>query len=336
MPELNAQGDENNPGAYIHRNVDNDNLDAVWDYQDYEGGVAGEDDMKQLSISFAPTDLNFGYVTIWRDTGDLQVWRNATKSQPLLTCGPGEPYAYASGNAYWSWDLSNPTSLNDFNSVKNSLWVESVGPGAGHIMVSYSAMPTMGGQACPDYVAYTPIHAYCGHQPSVAEYNFMNTEGYFGGDTGLVDCEWSITSGVFDGTLDPSYNCIDWSIGEYNTWYNPQAIDLKVNGGNGDGVFESTDMTGFYLKKKGWTLCTGQDPAGAKAMYYPYPTNWDFTNYPDNSPSTGFHAAARRNCSCGAGKWVMYESKCGKYGRLEHVWNQLDRVYGAVTKMFYK
>jgi len=50
----------------------------------------------------------------------------------------------------------------------------------------------------------------------------------------------------------------------------------------------------------------------AEAMYYPQ-----------------YHAARRKSCACGAEQWLMFESKCGRWERVEHVWNQLDQSYGA-------
>jgi hypothetical protein len=51
---------------------------------------------------------------------------------------------------------------------------------------------------------------------------------------------------------------------------------------------------------------------------------------------TGYHGARKSSCSCGDGKWIMYESKMGNYVKIEHVWNQVNgTTYGSPTK-FYK
>jgi len=49
-----------------------------------------------------------------------------------------------------------------------------------------------------------------------------------------------------------------------------------------------------------------------------------------------YHGAKKKGCQCGRGKWIMYESKCGDYERIEHVWDQLnDGEYGDPIR-YYK
>jgi hypothetical protein len=72
-----------------------------------------------------------------------------------------------------------------------------------------------------------------------------------------------------------------------------------------------------------WSLITSgtdaEKAAQAEAMYY-----------------SNYHAARKRSCGCGAGKWIMYESKLGQWEKTEHVWDQLnDPTYGTVIR-FYK
>jgi len=51
---------------------------------------------------------------------------------------------------------------------------------------------------------------------------------------------------------------------------------------------------------------------------------------------SGFHAAKRKHCTCGAGKWIMFESKLGEEFSIEHVHDGLnDAVYGNPNG-FYK
>jgi len=60
-------------------------------------------------------------------------------------------------------------------------------------------------------------------------------------------------------------------------------------------------------------------PWDAQAMYY-----------------SGYHAARKKPCSCGAGKWYMFSSKCGSAERIEHVWDQLNsESYGSPIR-YYK
>ncbi|MGI6494605.1 MAG: DUF7689 domain-containing protein [Kiritimatiellia bacterium] len=72
----------------------------------------------------------------------------------------------------------------------------------------------------------------------------------------------------------------------------------------------------------------------AEAIYYPYPGNWDYLHTPP--PETGYHGAKKKGCTCGAGKWIMFESKCGSWEKIEHVWDQLNgSSYGSAGR-FYK
>jgi hypothetical protein len=48
-----------------------------------------------------------------------------------------------------------------------------------------------------------------------------------------------------------------------------------------------------------------------------------------------YHGARRTYCGCGEGRWLMYESKCGRMERIEHVWNQVSAGYGAPGR-YYK
>ena len=53
---------------------------------------------------------------------------------------------------------------------------------------------------------------------------------------------------------------------------------------------------------------------------------------------SGYHAARRSaNSPSGMGNWIMYESKCGKWEKIEHIWDQLNNgsEYGTPVR-FYK
>jgi len=95
-------------------------------------------------------------------------------------------------------------------------------------------------------------------------------------------------------------------------------LGIEEEYGDNDGVFEDADMDAFYLEKKGYTP-TASDETDAQVMYY-----------------SGFHAAKRKGCACGAGKWIMFESKCGEWLGIEHVHDQLNGpTYGAPVR-YYK
>ena len=148
----------------------------------------------------------------------------------------------------------------------------------------------------------------------------------------LVHCEWSVT-----GEPSGNYNCIGFTIGNLKRSINPQEIDIVY--GNRNGIFETADVDSFYLKELGLKP-VANGPEDAIVMYYGYKNDWDYINNPAY-PLIGYHGAIRKTCSCGKGKWLMYESKCGSSGetfRIEHRWNQLNNeavFYGKPTR-FYK
>jgi len=93
---------------------------------------------------------------------------------------------------------------------------------------------------------------------------------------------------------------------------------MDWNGGDRDGYFfEPNDVPKFYASY-GYTA-PATNHQDADVMYY-----W------------GYHAAIRKHCGCGWGKWIMYESKCGTAERIEHVWNQLDDSGYGYSVLFYK
>jgi len=172
-----------------------------------------------------------------------------------------------------------------------------------------------------DSLLHTYIAALCGSQPKPGE-----RSRFSGSFPALIHCQWSITSGA-----DPSYNCIAWSVDETNIWYDSVGgtcnhaagyccIDYDSEFGNNDHTLTTAEMDTFYSKKKGYTG-SGSGASDAQVMYY-----------------SGFHAARKKNCSCGKGQWIMYESKCGNAERIEHIYDQLDNStlgYGSRTR-YYK
>lgn len=71
-------------------------------------------------------------------------------------------------------------------------------------------------------------------------------------------------------------------------------------------------MDAFYDAKGYEPTATG--PADADIMYY-----------------SGFHGARKKECGT-----CMFESKCGQWVRIEHVWDQLNGdTYGTPIR-FYK
>jgi hypothetical protein len=87
--------------------------------------------------------------------------------------------------------------------------------------------------------------------------------------------------------------------------------------GNGDNILQMSELDAFY-NDKGF-LPNGTSEEDADVMYY-----------------SGYHAAKKKNCTCGAGKWIMFESKLGEWFAVEHVWNHLNGTFYGIPSRFYK
>jgi len=107
--------------------------------------------------------------------------------------------------------------------------------------------------------------------------------------------------------------------------YFPEEDKLPIDWDYGDknGKMEIAELDNFYAGHGYFP--TGTGPADADVMFY-----------------SEFHAARRmEDCSCGSGRWRMFESKCGRGSRIEHVWDQLNggnrpNFYCGVPVRFYK
>lgn len=298
---------EENPGAYIHYNIDNDNLntnqngDSIAD-KDETNTVTDENDLKSLKIEFKPS-ISFEKGKVRLNGGLSKIWISSLK---------GNTSDYFQQK---TWDLSDANQRNEFNTQRANLWVEGYQSGTSNISVEYEN--ENGVLASSDVVKYTFIAATCGRQPNPqerisAELTWPN----------LIHCEWSIT-----GEATNIYNCIAWSVGITNKWIgmigppnDPYELGdefMDRDYGDNDGVFEPSDVDAFY-NEKGYVTASG--PNDADVMYY-----------------SGFHGAKKKNCNCGDNKWIMFESKCGDWARIEHVYNQLDGSgYGNPIKYYKK
>lgn len=309
---VEKNNDGTNKTAYVHWNIDNDNNatssqsgkhpDA--DYLKTSAIVSGENDLKSFSFSLYPT-LDKGIVEISIGNNG-KVWKNAEKG---ASSGTNSQLLLAAG-AIKIWDLSDSTQRNEFNSL-GTLFMEGVGGGNETFTVKYK--DDKGVEIVSDSINYTFIAANCGNQPTKE----LKTNDFARLD--LVGCEWSVLS----STRTWTYNCIAWSVGENNVWYNSEGADTGtyiVNGesvyvvniakdyGNKDGTFNNNKIIDFY-QKKGYDLIEGAN--NADVVYY-----------------SGYHGAKKRNCSCGSGKWLMFESKCGSMGRVEHPYDKIGGIYG--------
>jgi hypothetical protein len=401
-----ADSDEENPGpgAFVHFNLDNDDEsdDSVGapkhpggDYLQTTDPVAGENDLKALTMSMEPS-LSEGDVVL-SIPSSASIWKDDEKGSSNLVLASGSK----------TWDLSNSGQRDDFLSLcSGSLYVEGIDLGTGNIVLKYE-YPS-GNEITSDTVKYTFIAADCGDQPKIVETicDYPETIQIYRREIieswGVKPCEYSITDNIvlctnpyhehdstYEGKAFPSgYNCIAWSVDEdwrryekvhiqdyvaeqdsrypKDDWYDgdPEPFeDLNGDGmydpaewyydenqnghydegedysdrnGNGqydeaepytevvqDGKYTWSDIDLFYKFKKDWiliddsSLTDEEKAAQAEAMYYP-----------------SYHGARRRSCGCGAGRWIMFESKCGSLEKIEHRWDHLTN-YGYPSR-FYK
>ena len=324
-----ADATEETTGAYVYWNLDNDDASdntlgtpkrSGADYlQTGAAKVTDENDLKSLAMSLQP-DLNQGSVMLNIASAKAKVWKDAEKgSANLLLAGPGDK----------TWNLADAGQKADFVSLCSSLWVEGVDSGTCDINLSYK--DTSGTEICSDKVKYTFIAADCGRHPKTDPPNERNdAKSTF---PNLVHCEWSITA-----EATPVYHCIAWSAGISDRWFEQviliggvsvadhwlggvHYVGIDAKYGNSNGVFEiQADLDAFYAAEASVTP-TATGPGDASVIYY-----------------DGYHGAKKKGCTCGSGKWIMFESKCGQWLRLEHVYDQLDGStcgYGARTR-YYK
>ena len=245
-------------------------------------------------------------MTLGRSDDGVRVWKSATK-------GPGNEVLVDSDTK--TWDLSDPKQRADFNSLKDSLFTEGHGAGFSALCLVFGVVGQ--DRFVSDAVVYTFIAGDCGDQPKTEDGQRQRVEGAF---PALARCEWSVTA-----PASSVYNCIAWSVGETDVWYSKirsipseGVVGVDEVYGDNDGVFELSDMDAFYLAKRGWSP-SASGPADAMAMYY-----------------SEYHAAARKGCACGAGRWIMFESKRGGWERIEHVHDQLNGGSYGTPIRFYK
>ena len=318
-----SEANEEDPGAFPHFNVDNDNGNVtgggvpIADYTE-DGPVTGENDTVGMGIGLTPSTLTLGSVVLSRSDSKPKVWSDAEK-------GSGNA-VLVSGDSK-TWDLSDQAQRNNFNGVKSNLRLEGCDDGSSTLTATVK--DPNGQEMYSDTVKATFIAALCGDQPTPSQRS--DFEDSF---PNLVHCEWSIT-------MSPSeyYNCIAWSIGNGTKWFNKViyaqgqywdeywsggvhfvSIDKYYGGGANHDVYELDDLDAFYLAEAGYAP-TASGPSDAKVMYY-----------------DGFHAAKKRECNCGAGQWIMYESKCGTGEAIEHRHDGLDgsTIGYGVRERYYK
>lgn len=299
---------EHTTGAFIHFNIDNDNRNTtdpdnpdmgppIPDHSEQDF-VQWENDLVPAKISLWP--LAIGNVRILRDNEHLRVWCSPTKeaSSAILV-----------QNGERKWDLANEGERKEFEQIKESLWVEGCGGDSSGLTVQYSYHGDR--YDFSDYVKFVFLSANCGRQPTPNEERTLHDAFPYGMGLPLIGCEYSIT-----GEHDKKYNCVAWSVDEDNVIYKGTVatpslgvVDIDLAFGNQDGLFDfENDLDPFY-RKKGFELIVeseNQNPEMADVIYF-----------------EGDHAAKKKKCSDGKGKWFMFESKLGTNVRIEHVWDQV-------------
>ena len=129
------------------------------------------------------------------------------------------------------------------------------------------------------------------------------------------------------GEEDTQYNCIAFTVDRTDVHF--VSISNSVDGTKigidetyGDspnGVLDNDDITAFY-EDYGFTVLTKERKGEADVIFY-----------------TKFHAAKKKQCSCGDGKWSMWESKLGVREQIEHRKDQLNgNKYGTPERLYFK
>jgi len=250
-----------------------------------------------------------------RDNAAIRVWRSPLKEATS---------AILLDNNEKTWSLADEAQRKDFEEVKNNLWVEGCASAVSGLSAQYYYHADK--YTITDWVKFTLISATCGRQPTPIERMRIHNAC-----PDIVDCEWSITA-----EPTPVYNCIAWSVGETNVFYdswkdNPAAtytvIGIDQHYGDGERPLTLKEVENFY-NVKGFELLPdseGSSPRDADVIYF-----------------DGFHAAKKMvkkdgsPCPDGAGKWIMFESKLGKTWQIEHVWGQVSGPVNGSPVQFYK
>lgn len=304
---------EENPGAYIHRNIDNDNANTdgngspINDETEDTLSVENENDLNSISIDLQPADIYEGTVKIWRTNTKARAWSDS---------GKGAANAVVTNSTYKMWRLYDETERSDFNDKKTHLFVEGY-LDVGNTLLTAEFRPPEGAVLDYDRIKCNFIATTCGWQPKPLQRIKMEQDF-----ENLIHCEWSIRE-----EDNSNYNCIAWSVGETDAvyWMNP--VDSPR--GDGDSVIEVSDFDALYDY---YNFTTTSDINEATIILY--------KNTGKASPSNpdGITHAARKlqGCSCGAGKWIMFESKLGPTERIEHRRDQLNGTNYGEPFRYYK
>ena len=337
------------PGAFVHWNIDNDNAgnnnipNPKHPGADYDKEYViekGEDDLKPFGWYVKPIPTS-GKITLSTNGAKARIYKNQEKNKNTL----GESTRLTDDLGKKTWDLAIHDERVDFERFVSTpiyrFYIEGVEQGVCILTLKYEA--TDGSAPVEDKVKYTFIAANCGYQPITQPRNIRKymKDSY----EKIIHCEWSVTA-----PESSTYNCIAWSVGWTDRWVEPLILDRL-----GNSIKERRNMGGLLLVGiDGYD----PDPSGPSCSFNPNSYALPFERQRkilDNFyyetcgliPTTGpedavvmyyekYHAARRKNCACGNGKWLMFESKNGPSFRIEHVFDQLDgKSYGNRIR-YYK
>lgn len=339
--------DKKTEGVFVHWNIDDDDKsvsnptnNAKHPGEDCsQNSVNAEDELKSLSISIQPANLNVSTVKL--TIGDeAKLWKTSNKGLSNLLVG----------NKSRSWNLSDVAQKNEFSSLSQGIFVEGVASGSSDFSLEYTLQD--GSNIELDKVKYNFIAANCGRQPNYLRNDVFihyDPPSYSSSNTtldyvyekditnmfpNLKNCEWSILH-----LPDGKFNCVAHSVGWNDRWVidtgpttfintidndggSGGAISIDFSYGNNDGKRDDTEIHKFFKDVANVTNYVATDESQAKIIYY-----------------SGFHAAKRHTCQCGNPKWYMFESKCGNVWIIEHRANQVcgntPNSYGTI-KFYYK
>lgn len=362
--------DEENLGAFLHFNLDDDNKSYTQqprpsdrpgaDYEENTDPVTGENDLLPSVLTVKGLEAN-GFDTLAKGkaivtiTGAIRGWKAQTK---------GSDKAIFNGTVSTrEWDLSDIGQRIEFRAIAKELYVEGKEVNAaGTITFEFQRelKQEVGADGKPrpkaweslgsDTVKYTPIAAIDGKQPLWNPISSWTSRSQYK-DTAygwpkLIDCEFSVL-----GPRDVSYNCWAWSIGRSDAWLGwtlpdetPEAtavvngvtvryVDIGQMWGGHFGPWTTVDFDKYYA-------------AGGVEPYLPPPpykyipaTNLDEADVLLYLKGTEITHGAKKHTptQSGQGKWRMFESKLGKLETIEHTYDQLSGgSYGSVYRMYKK
>lgn len=356
-PEL----DEEDPGVYVHLNLDDDNhsdastsrISNKHPGADYNENVADsrEDDLLPLKLSYS--GLVSGKVSL-SVSGLLRLWNKKAKGAANLVA----PYVKNVAGVDTTisqlyWNLDDSIERQNFNLVKDSLFVEGLGANEnGSVTFTFAINVEPDKLKTPiwqpigsDVLSYHSIAANDGDQPfnKAVTPDGSSNRGYFLASwPRLVNGEYSILA-----PATGSYNCWAWSTERPDAWIGRPLpigvtkrnnsvtgvteIDIGQLWGGHTGAWTETDFDAYYE-------AAGREP-GDPPLPYKFVDTKDINEaeillYED---ATGITHGARIHfpTKSGQGKWRMFESKLGRLEKIEHTFDQLDGGdYGGVFKMY--